>query len=123
MTIPDYRNVELEKKQNMATKKKNTIRDMEVEGTCVVTISVKEMIEYLEDSGCKVYTPDDLVPVEGPIGAKTIGMLTAEAMVERIHNAEDQGQMHVLRDFLTSYLNISYTSDKDTILQTLSEML
>lgn len=56
-------------------------------------------------------------------GAKTKGVLCAERMVEMIRETEDGGQQNVLRDFITSYLNIGFMSDKEVILQALAEIL
>ena len=56
-------------------------------------------------------------------GAKTNGMLCAERMVAMIRKTEDEGQQNVLRDFITSYLNIGFMSDKEVILQALAEIL
>lgn len=106
----------------MANKKEtNKIHDLEV----TTTVSVDLMIEHLNGCGLEVYSPfPEGKDTEAPTnGAKTKGMLCAERMVKMIRKTEDEGQQNVLRDFITSYLNIGFMSDKEVILQALAEIL
>ena len=90
-----------------------------------VEVPVDEMISHLESTGYEVMNKshlNDLTKVRGRYRGSTSQIVT-QKLVEVINNCEDEGNQDVFKGVITSYLNVPFSTDKETICKLLNSKL
>lgn len=90
-----------------------------------VEVPVDEMITHLESTGYEVINKshlNDLTKVRGKYRGSTSQIFT-QKLVEAINNCEDEGNQDIFKGIITSYLNVPFDTDKETICKLLKSKL
>lgn len=90
-----------------------------------VEVPVDEAIYHLKSMGYEVIDKshlNDLTTVRGRYKGSTSQIVT-QKLIEVIHNCEDEGIQNVFKDVITNYLNVPFSTDKETICKLLESKL
>lgn len=90
-----------------------------------VEVPVDETISHLESMGYEVINKSHLnalTKVRGKYRGSTSQIVT-QKLVEVINNCEDEGIQDIFKDVITSYLNVPFGTDKETICKLLKNKL
>ena len=90
-----------------------------------VEVPIDEMITHLESIGYEVVDKshlNDLTKARGKYRGSTSQIVT-QKLVEVINNCEDEGNQDVFKGVITSYLNVPFSTDKETICKLLNSKL
>ena len=90
-----------------------------------VEVPVDEMISHLEFMGYEVMDKSHLNDLTKP-RCKYRGstsQIVTQKLVEVINNCEDEGNHDIIKGVITSYLNIPFNTDKETICELLKNKL
>lgn len=90
-----------------------------------VEVPVDEMISHLEFMGYEVMDKSHLNDLTKP-RCKYRGstsQIVTQKLVEVINNCEDEGNHDIIKGVITSYLNVPFNTDKETICERLKSKL
>lgn len=90
-----------------------------------VEVPVDETIRHLESMGYEVIDKshlNDLTRVRVRYRGSTSQIVTQQ-LVEVINNCEDKGMQDIFKGLITSYLNVPFSTDKETICKLLESKL